>query len=62
MRTVNAAVAGGISSIATIHDSFGCLSFESRPIAAAPSHPINWKRQKPNRAKRLCFLILIGLT
>jgi len=25
MRTVNAAVAEGITSIATVHDSFGCL-------------------------------------
>jgi DNA-directed RNA polymerase, mitochondrial len=26
LRTVDAAVAEGISSIATVHDSFGCLS------------------------------------
>jgi DNA-directed RNA polymerase len=26
MRTVNAAVAEGITSIATVHDSFGCLA------------------------------------
>jgi DNA-directed RNA polymerase, mitochondrial len=25
LRTVNAAVAGGISAIATVHDSFACL-------------------------------------
>jgi DNA-directed RNA polymerase len=35
MRTVNAAVAEGITSIATVHDSFGCLASRAERFLCA---------------------------